>query len=300
MKKLTKDEFIEKSRKIHGDKYDYSIVEYTFSKNKVRIICDIHGEFEQKVNNHLQGQGCPKCGQKIINDKLTLTTEYFIDRARITHGDKYNYSSTKYITNKHKVKIICNIHGEFEQYPIHHIKGSGCYKCNGGYQLKLEDFIQKSNITHNNKYNYSKSIYTKAKNKLTIICPIHGEFEQDAFSHMKKCGCPRCNGGTNLLYNNNDKYLYLFKDIDNNLTKIGMSWSPEKRLNVISTNIILLKQYERCSFLERILHKKYSNKQKNHPVYTDGKTEWYILNDNDVNNIDRYIKLYHINLNFVN
>jgi hypothetical protein len=295
-KKSTTEEFIKKANKIHGDKYDYSLVNYEYSRIKVKIICPEHGEFEQKANNHINGQGCPVCGQIKTNEKLKTNIEDFIKKSNLVHKNKYNYSKVDYKNTGTRVIIICPEHGEFEQFPVHHIKGVGCGKCNGGYQLTTKDFIERSNKIHKNKYDYSKSKYTKAKNKLIIICPEHGDFEQDAYSHMKGCGCPSCNGGSNLTYTNDNKFLYLFKDIKNNLIKIGISYNPEKRLNVISNgnNLMLLNKYENCSYLEKHLHIKYKKKQIIHDLYEDGKTEWFNLTNKDIKNIERFIKLNYI------
>jgi len=280
----------------HGDKYDYSLVKYKNGKTKVKIICTEHGIFEQEPNNHLQGQKCPKCSLKENVKRMSSNNFEFIKKSKETHGDKYDYSLVNYKRNKNKVKIICKIHGEFEQFPQHHMKGSGCYKCNGGYQLSTEDFIAKSNKIHNNKYDYSVSNYTKAKNKIDIICPIHGIFSQQAFSHSKGVGCPKCNGGSNLKYNNKNKYLYLFLDEKTKLIKIGSSYNPEKRLKVISKydgNLILLKSYEKCSYLERNLHKEYEKYKTIHTLYEDGKTEWFKLTNEQINDIEKYVKESH-------
>ena len=84
MKKLTTEEFIDKAITVHGDKYDYSLVNYIVSKNKITIICKEHGEFLQRPNDHLNGSGCHKCAG------FNLTREEFIDKAIILHGDKYD------------------------------------------------------------------------------------------------------------------------------------------------------------------------------------------------------------------
>lgn len=124
MTKLTTEEFIKKAREVHGDKYDYSKVEYVKSKAKVTIICPEHGEFLQTPQKHLYGQGCPKCGHK-----SELTTEEFIKKAREVHGDKYDYSNVEYVDAKTNVCIICKQHGVFWQRPSHHTAGRGCKKC---------------------------------------------------------------------------------------------------------------------------------------------------------------------------
>lgn len=121
LKKSNTNDFIEKSILRHGDKYDYSMVKYVTSYNKVIIICKKHGTFEQKPNKHLSGQGCAKCN--IIN------TNFFILKSMEIHSDKYDYSMVDYINNMIKVNIICKKHGIFKQIPNNHLAGSGCSKC---------------------------------------------------------------------------------------------------------------------------------------------------------------------------
>lgn len=123
-KKLSIEEWIEKARKVHGDRYDYSKVEYVDAHTKVTITCPIHGDFIQTPNSHLNGGGCPKCG-----GSMKLTTQEFIARARKIHGDKYDYSKVDYINANTKVCIICPIHGEFWQTPSKHLNGRGCNEC---------------------------------------------------------------------------------------------------------------------------------------------------------------------------
>lgn len=61
---MTLEEFIAKSKVVHGNRYDYSKVVYKNSKTKVIIVCPEHGEFEQKPEKHWSGQGCPVCGKE--------------------------------------------------------------------------------------------------------------------------------------------------------------------------------------------------------------------------------------------
>ncbi len=128
---MTTEEFIEKAREIHGDKYDYSKVEYVDTKTKVCIICPIHGEFWQSPNKHLSGQGCPKCKSQKIRDSLKLTLTEFIKRSKKIHDDKYDYSKVEYTNFATKVCIICPEHGEFWQTPNNHLAGKGCPNCSG-------------------------------------------------------------------------------------------------------------------------------------------------------------------------
>ena len=193
--------FIEKAIKVHGDKYDYSKVNYKNMRTKITIICPIHGEFEQTPDSHIYGNnGCPKCGDvSMVNKRFNkFTTKSFIEKAIKVHGYKYDYSKVNYINNSIKIKIICSIHGEFEQTPVLHLRGSGCPKC-GNYLLKnikssnTKEFIKKAKEIHGDKYDYSKVVYKNAHDKVTIICPIHGEFLKSPNNHLsKKQGCPIC------------------------------------------------------------------------------------------------------------
>ena len=196
---LTTDDFIKKAKDVHGDKYDYSKVNYINNRIKVCIICPIHGEFWQIPTNHLKGEGCPKCGRKQTSLAQSLTTDEFIEKAKGVHGDKYDYSKVNYISSKKKVCIICPIHGEFWQTPDNHCNNQrGCPQC-GREQAKksntntTEYFIQSARKIHGNKYDYSKVEYVNNYTKVCIICPKHGEFWQTPQSHINNSsGCPIC------------------------------------------------------------------------------------------------------------
>jgi len=138
--KLTKEEFIKRAKLIHGDKYDYSLVEYKNNRTKVKIICPIHGVFEQRPYSHYKGCKCQKC----VNNKKKSTEQFIID-AYCKHGDRYNYKLVDYKNNKTKVKIICPIHGVFEQRPNDHLNGQGCSKCVGKYKTNGKCFFDKYN-----------------------------------------------------------------------------------------------------------------------------------------------------------
>ncbi|HDV2027851.1 TPA: GIY-YIG nuclease family protein [Escherichia coli] len=121
------------------------------------------------------------------------TTEQFIAEAKAVHGDKYDYSKVEYKGYKTKVKIICPIHGEFEQTPSDHINhGNRCPKCAGNAPLDTETFIARAKEVHGDKYDYSKTVYKGARDKVVIICPIHGEFKQKPSNHLSGYGCKGC------------------------------------------------------------------------------------------------------------
>ena len=183
----TRDEFIKESIKIHGDKYDYSKVEYLGDKIKVCIICKKHGEFWQIPNNHLKGKGCPDC-----YGNRKLTKEKFIEKARKIHGDKYDYSKVEYKNIDTKVCIVCPKHGEFWQTPYKHInEKQQCVKCRGKINT-LEEFIEESKNIHGEIYDYSKVEFINTTKKVCIICPKHGEFWQTPSHHISGRGCIKC------------------------------------------------------------------------------------------------------------
>ena len=123
------EEFIKKAKKVHGDEYNYSKVEYKNNHDKVCIICPKHGEFWQRPDGHLQGRGCHKCKNEKLSKLHTKSKEIFIKQAKIAHENKYDYSKVKYVNNSTKICIICPEHGEFWQMPKEHLKGQGCPKC---------------------------------------------------------------------------------------------------------------------------------------------------------------------------
>lgn len=230
-KKSTTEEFIEKAKKVHGDKYDYSKVEYINAHTKVCIICPIHGEFYASPANHLRERGCPKCKTRknlisnyVVSKTMTVkhhTIETFVKKAKEVHGDKYDYSKVEYKDNKTKVCIICPKHGEFWQRPDNHLSGQGCKKCGDliRYENKKvyqEDWIKAATEMHNGKYDYSKVKYINADTKICIICPKHGEFWQKPSAHMQGQGCPICNESQlekeiiTFLNNENIKYEYRY------------------------------------------------------------------------------------------
>ncbi len=196
-KKITTQEFIEKSYCIHYDKYNYKLVNYHNTNTKVDIICPVHGVFKQIPKIHLRGNGCNKCANINRSKIIRLTTPQFISKANKTHNNKYDYSLVEYVNSKTKVKIICPIHGMFEQTPNNHLSGNGCNKCGLNSSINKQTmnifvFVNKANKTHNNKYDYSLVEYVNTKTKVKIICPIHGVFEQTPDAHLSNKGCPKC------------------------------------------------------------------------------------------------------------
>lgn len=189
----SKEKFIEDSKIIHGDRYDYSGVEYVNSFTKVKIICNKHGVFCQTPHNHLNGNGCSVCGKEKRDNKNRYTTEEFVDKAKKIHGNRYCYNKSNYISTNTKLIITCKIHGDFWQTPHNHLQGNGCDKCKKRKKRKTtEFFVEEAKNVHGNKYDYSKVKYVVSTQPVIVTCPIHGDFFQSPKSHLNGHGCPVC------------------------------------------------------------------------------------------------------------
>ena len=166
--------------------YDYSKVDYVNSKTKVCIICPEHGEFWQTPNNHMHGQGCPKCGNKITGDKLRKNTEWFIEESRKIHGNLYDYSKVNYIGIHDKVTIICPIHGVWETTPHNHINYKcKCPKCSANKkELDLYNSLKKFFKNEQILFQYSPE-WLKPQ-RFDIYIPNYNiAIEYDGIQHFK-------------------------------------------------------------------------------------------------------------------
>jgi hypothetical protein len=161
---LTNYEFIERAKKMHGDKYDYSKTVYVNNLTKLEIICKIHGSFWQTPQTHLRGNisngkgcGCKECGK---SNNTTLSEDEFIKRSKTIHGKVYDYCDVDYINNYTKVIITCKKHGRFLQPPEKHMRGIGCPSCNGSKgEFRIKQFLDHKKIVYESqkKFNDLKS-----------------------------------------------------------------------------------------------------------------------------------------------
>lgn len=192
-KKLTQDEFIKRSKEKHDNKYDYSKVEYVNTTTPVKIICPVHGEFEQIPKSHLIGKGCDKCGGSGKSN-----TSEFVEKAKKINPD-YDYSKVRYETSRTPVKIKCPIHGWFEQTPNRFLNGALCQKCGiekrtASHRYDSEKFIELAKKIHGDKYDYTKVNYVNSKTPVEVICKKHDtSFSVNPTHHIvSKSGCPIC------------------------------------------------------------------------------------------------------------
>ena len=188
--------FIERAREVHGQKYDYSLVEYRSTSDKIKIKCLLHGIFEQTPNSHLRGSDCPVCGRILAINNMRLDPSLFFQKAKEIHGDKYDYSLVVYKDIGTKITVRCLKHGIFSQRPSKHISGQGCPRCARELKkynaLTTETFVAKAKEVHGNRYDYSLSDYKKSCIKVKIKCPEHGVFEQTPNNHLMGMKCERC------------------------------------------------------------------------------------------------------------
>ena len=201
------NEFIEKAIKIHGGKYNYSQVSYICQSAEVLIICEIHGDFFQLPQNHLQGHGCKECGNSRNIESKLKGKDFFIQKCKVIHSNKYDYSMLpKQVQGTTSVDIKCPYHGTFTQKLASHSLGVGCPSC--GYEtvskkgrMELEEFLAISNKVHINKYEYIVKSFKTCHPKVEIICLEHGVFLQYKAYRTQGSGCPKCANEKNSIAN---------------------------------------------------------------------------------------------------
>jgi Zn finger protein HypA/HybF involved in hydrogenase expression len=242
-RRLSNEEILQKFREVHGDRYDYSRVEYTGRMDNVTIVCEKHGPFEQAPNNHLAGQNCPVCGRIILSEKSKLNPEQVLERFEKVHGNTYDYSRVEYTGTQNNVTIVCEKHGPFEQAPNSHLAGSGCPVC-GRISLSeksthtQEQVIGKFREIHGDTYDYSRVEYSGNSIKVTIVCHEHGSFEQPPSSHKSGQGCPDCS--TLGFRNNQPGYYYCLSILGHGghwWFKGGISGDPQRRAGQIQSSL---------------------------------------------------------------
>lgn len=194
----TKEEFIEKSREKHGDKYDYSLVNYVNSSTKVKIICQKHGIFEQVANTHcLRGDICPSCSLEERGDRNRTPLEVFMQKSNEIHNYKFDYSLVHdYKRLNEHLTIICPIHGEFKQSGGSHMRGSDCEKCSYekrgvDYSISKEELLKRFK-SFGNGLIYDLSNYKNTNSKISYYCETHGHVTQSAQKHLRGKNCSKC------------------------------------------------------------------------------------------------------------
>ena len=230
VKKLTTETFKIKAKEIHNDRYDYSLVNYINTKTKVKIICLEHGEFEQTPNSHLKGQGCSMCGNNFKSN-----TTYFVEKVKLIHGDRYDYSLVNYVNNYTKIEIICPEHGLFEPRPKNHLNGSGCPICRESKgEKEIRKYLIKNNINFKPQHKFNG-----CKDKLLLpfdfYLPDHNVcIEYDGIQHYESV--KHFGGNDNLIIT---QYRDKLKDLyckNNNIKLIRVSYKEDviSKINILN------------------------------------------------------------------
>ena len=172
--KKANDKFVKEANELHDNKYDYSKSKYISSRDNIIITCLIHGDFEQTPNSHLGGVGCRKCANDKIKERMSIPWNIYEEDLHNIHANKYDYSKVIWKGVDIDIIVVCPIHGEFEIRPAYHKRGRGCQKCSKEThiqynKLDTEKFIEKSIQIWGNEYDYSKTKYLGANDKVLII-----------------------------------------------------------------------------------------------------------------------------------
>lgn len=196
-KKLTQEQFVDRCKKIHGIKFDYSLATYVNATTKVTISCNkckhVWNVTPNNFLNNAKSSGCPNCKRIKQIGRDTKTTADFIKSIKHYHGEKFLYDRLVYVNCNTKVTVGCKVHGYFEKWPNDLKNGSGCPRCSGN-KVDYTEFINEMSLKHPN-FDFSKFIYSTAKTKSTVICKKHGEFLQSPNTlktTKSNYGCPAC------------------------------------------------------------------------------------------------------------
>ena len=222
--------FIRNAKEAHKDEnYDYSKVLETYTNNRTKV-CIIdrsldengmeYGEFWVTPSNLLKGRKNPATKGKRISNAKSMTQDEFIKRCKEVHKDpNLDFSKVVYKGAHEKVYVIDNtvlddgsIVGGYWVEANSLVRGHrhpkiGLIRMADKQRCTTEDFIRKARLVHGDKYDYSKSEYVGSQVKLTVTCPIHGDFETNPDNHLAGKGCPSC--GVNLSKREDELYQYL-------------------------------------------------------------------------------------------
>lgn len=239
--KKTSKQFIKESIAVHGNTYDYSLVDYVGSKFDVKIVCKNHGLFLQTPCSHLAGRGCHDCGIEQAGKSRAFSNDEFKAIATEVHGAIYDYSLVDYKNSNSVLEIVCSKHGLFSQNAHMHLQGQGCNRCGKESMAAIrstpfDEFVKRANNTHSGRYTYNKDTYIRMSAKTEITCHEHGVFIQGAGEHVIGQGCPECallSSGFGLSSfknscdrnNRGDGKLYVIEFMDNDVLayKIGIT-----------------------------------------------------------------------------
>lgn len=251
-------------------------------KSQIFINCEKHGEWLTTVKNFCAGRRCPKCAREYTGNVNKSNTEDFITKARVIHGDTYDYSETEYHLSNIRCRIVCKTHGSFKITPEKHLAGRGCPSCGRASRdnFKRDDFAKfttKARKVHGNKYDYSKVKYIGSSLKISIACSKHGVFLQTPNSHLSGQGCPSCSKSG--FDQTKPATLYAIRSDCGQYVKIGITNNFEQRFSqlrrVTPFDVSVIERIECDGQTARQFEKMFHDKFES-AGFTgfDGATEW--------------------------
>lgn len=204
--------YLELFNKVHNNKYTYPDFTYKTNEDKIKIICPIHGEFEQIISNHSSGKGCQKCARELVGLKRRNNIDEILKCFKKVHGDLYSYEKfTEYSGVHNKIDIFCKKHNEyFNQNISSHKRGTGCPKCGKEKSDKAknkthEQFLKEVVELWGDKWDLSKLFYKGSDSKVTVGCKEHGFFEISPGNFLSGKGCKKC--ATEQLKSNTEDFI---------------------------------------------------------------------------------------------
>lgn len=294
--------FKEKAEKVHGNKFNYSLVEYKHSHEKVKIKCPNGHIFDQRPMDHWRGIGCRFCGYKIIENSVKYSKEEIQDKLKNKYP-QFQFIIENYKNISSKIKAVCPQHGIIEKKADLFLKGYICEECKGTKKGKLNNdyFKRKSKEIHGNRYDYSLVDVKGAQIKIQIKCKKHGIFNQTPNAHMRGQGCPNCSlskGELKIkeyLVKNNIKYFqeYSFIDCINPKTNCKLYFDfylPEKNICIEYQGEFHYNSYERAKGNEGLEIRKYRDQIKRN-FCLNSKIELIEIPYWDINKINEILEI---------
>ncbi len=253
-KRLTQEEFEERVRQIHGDKYIVLGV-YKNNKSKIKMYCTIHDiTWYPLAQDILKGKGCKQCGYEKVSHKTRLTQDEFEARIKYIWGDEYKVIG-EYINSTTKIKMYCETHGEFYGIPNNLLQGQGCKKC--GYNTMAKKQLGENNHMYGmkgeNHPRYNPNLTDEEREKGRHI-EGYEEWRKQVFERDNyTCQCCGDNKGSNL----------------NAHHKNGYYWDKEHRTDI--DNGVTL-----CEGCHREFHEKYGRGNNTEEQYIEFLTNRYL------------------------
>jgi G:T-mismatch repair DNA endonuclease (very short patch repair protein) len=155
MRVRTHAQFITQSMVVHNGKYEY-LSDYTRTDALIDIRCPKHGVFQQTPHQHLRGAGCRSCADEYRASLHRKNPDKYVAECNIIHNGKYTYDMTTYINTHSNVRIICPLHGEFQQMALHHWHGSECPTCAIGSNVSKQETDWLDSLNINKEYRNPK------------------------------------------------------------------------------------------------------------------------------------------------